>query len=393
MIKTVNQHIIISQGILDLMTKSRNMVNDCIRIGLQNDVTSLKTLSTKSYRYLDRYDILSYYKIHAISRASGILQNRKKSIKRGFKTKAPYLKNDMIVSCYGFKVDWNNGMIKIPLGGKRYFDIKLNNFILRKISTLKVHSFSISSFGKLSISYSKPITEQIECTSIVGLDRNLGNVTVGNIDKTIRYELQKCNEIIDNTKSIYKSFNRNDHRVRKKIYGKYGNRRKNKVNQILHRVSKNIVNELKENKQGIAFEKLTFIRRLYQKGNGQGNNYRGKMNAWSFAEIKRQIKYKAEWEGIKVIELSSRDTRYTSSVCFKRGKRTQYDKLTSLMSCNDCRLVIDRDVLAAINIAKKGDDVFHRSKCLSGEAMVVESCLFPRVIHQVDERKFEAHVS
>ena len=86
-------------------------------------------------------------------------------------------------SCYGFKVDWNYGILKIPLGGKRYFDIKLNNFVLKKISTLKVHSFSISSLGKLSISYSKPITEQIECASIVGLDRNLSNVTVGNIEK------------------------------------------------------------------------------------------------------------------------------------------------------------------------------------------------------------------
>ena len=65
MIKTVNQQIIISQAILDLMTKFRNMVNDCIRIGLQNNVTSLKTLSTKSYRYLGRYDIVAYYKIHA----------------------------------------------------------------------------------------------------------------------------------------------------------------------------------------------------------------------------------------------------------------------------------------------------------------------------------------
>ncbi len=55
MIKTVNQQIIISQGIQDLMSKFRNMVNDCIRIGIQNNVTSLKTLSTKSYRYLDRY--------------------------------------------------------------------------------------------------------------------------------------------------------------------------------------------------------------------------------------------------------------------------------------------------------------------------------------------------
>ena len=180
MIKTVNQQIIVSQGILDLMSKFRNMVNDCIRIGLQNDVTSLKTLSAKSYHYLDRYDIISYYKLHAISRASGILQNRKKSIKRGFKTKTPYLKNGMIISCYGFKVDWNNGVLRILLGEKRYFDIKLNNFVLKTMSKLKVHSFSISSLGKLSISYSKPITEQVECASIVGIDRNLGNVTGNN---------------------------------------------------------------------------------------------------------------------------------------------------------------------------------------------------------------------
>jgi putative transposase len=231
----------------------------------------------------------------------------------------------------------------------------------------------------LIFSYSKPITKQIGCSSIVGLDRNLNNVIVGSIEKTTRYGLEKCNEIIDNTKSIYKSFKRNDHRTRKKIYSKYGNRRRNRINQILHKTSKNIVKELTENKQGIAFEKLTFIRRLYQRGNGQGNNYRGKMNAWSFAEIKRQIKYKAEWKGIKVIELPSKDTRYTSSLCHKCGKRTQYDKLTRLMSCNDCHLVIDRDVLAAINIAKKGDDVFHRSKCLSNEAMVVDSYLFPKV--------------
>ena len=87
--KTVNQHIIISHGILYLMSKFRNMVNDCIRIGLQYNVTSLKTLSIKSYRYLDRHDILSYYKLYAISRAPGILQNRKKSIERGSKTKTP----------------------------------------------------------------------------------------------------------------------------------------------------------------------------------------------------------------------------------------------------------------------------------------------------------------
>jgi len=152
----------------------------------------------------------------------------------------------MIISCYGFKIDYENGILKIPLGHSNYFDIKLNNFVLKTISTLKVHSFSISSLGKLSLSYSKPITKQIGCSSIVGLDRNLNNVTVGSIEKTTRYDLEKCNEVIDNTKSIYKSFKRNDHRIRKKIYSKYGTRRRNRINQILHKTSKNIVKELKE---------------------------------------------------------------------------------------------------------------------------------------------------
>jgi putative transposase len=71
------------------MSKFRNMVNDCIRIGLQNNVTSLKTLSTMSYRYLDRYDIVSYYKLHAISRAFGILQNRKNQLKGDSRPKIP----------------------------------------------------------------------------------------------------------------------------------------------------------------------------------------------------------------------------------------------------------------------------------------------------------------
>jgi predicted transposase len=89
MIKAVNQQIIMSQGLLDLISKFRNAVNDCIRIGLQNNVTSLKTLSTMSYRYLDRYDIVSYYKLHAISRAFGILQNRKNQLKGDSRPKIP----------------------------------------------------------------------------------------------------------------------------------------------------------------------------------------------------------------------------------------------------------------------------------------------------------------
>jgi hypothetical protein len=37
------------------------MLNDCIRIGLAENVTSLKSLSLKAYKRLSRYDVASYY--------------------------------------------------------------------------------------------------------------------------------------------------------------------------------------------------------------------------------------------------------------------------------------------------------------------------------------------
>lgn len=91
-----------------------------------------------------------------------------------------------------------------------------------------------------------------------------------------------------------------------------------------------------------------------------------------------------------ILDLMSKFSNMVND-CIRIGLQNSVTSLKILSMI--CHLVIDRDVLAALNIAKKGDDVFHSSKCLSGEAMVVESCLFPKVIHQVDERKSEAYVS
>ena len=112
-----------------------------------------------------------------------------------------------------------------------------------------------------------------------------------------------------------KSFKRNDGRMRKKLYAKYRGRRKHGVNQLLQSVSKTVVKIAKQNKSVIAFEDIRRIRQIYQRGNGQGNKYRGMMNSWSFAEIKRQIGYKAKWEGVPVIQLTKSETRSTSQLC------------------------------------------------------------------------------
>jgi IS605 OrfB family transposase len=59
-----------------------------------------------------------------------------------------------------------------------------------------------------------------------------------------------------------------------------------------------VVKEAKDCKTGIVFEKLVYIHRPYQRGNYQGRSYRFKLNSWLLAEIKRQITYKAQLEGV-----------------------------------------------------------------------------------------------
>jgi putative transposase len=366
------------------MEAFRQMVNDCVRIGMANDVSSMKKLSLLSYRQLKKYDIISYYKLCAISHAAGILANRKKSLQRGHKPRQPYAKQPLLVSSYGFKII--NGVLKIPIGDRQYFDIQLNSYVRHILSdsSLTICSFTLSANNTVSICYAREVAE-VEFTNIKGVDRNLRNLTVGSMENVVQYDLSKAVTIAENIKSIMKSFKRNDVRIRKQLYSKYGKRRKNRINQLLHSVSKAIVQKAKQEKSAIAFEDIRRIRQLYQRGNSQGNAYRGMMNSWSFAEVKRQIQYKAAWEGILIIQLSKSETRGTSKLCPRCGKKiTQVDRHTRQLWCAKCKKWMDRDVVAAMNISIKGLARFASSKGLAGEAMVQEFGSKEPIILKVD---------
>lgn len=323
---------------------------------------------------LSAYDAITYYKLCAVSRAAGILNNRKKSINRGFTTKKPYVRKRFLVSCYGFKLDRNSSTLKVPLGNRKYFDIQLSEHVVHILSdsTLIIRSFTLTE-SELVICYSKEVNP-VKFNNAVGIDRNLGNLAVGNFQEITQYDLEKTVKIAENTQSILSSFKRNDRRIRQKLYAKYGRRKRSRIKQLLHRVSKVVTQKAKQDRTALVLEEITHIRKLYQRGNGQGKHYRGKMNDWSFAEIKRLITYKAAWEGIPVIQLNRAETRNTSKLCPRCGKRTQVAERADLfhrrqLLCLECNKWMDRDVAAAMNLSIRGWLRFSHSKGDAGEAM------------------------
>ena len=206
------------------METFRQMINDCIKIGLKSNVSTRIKLTKLCYHELETYKVYSVYKICAVSYATGILANRKKSLKRGLQPRQPYAKRPLLQAYTGFKIA--DGTLKVPLGDRQYFDIPLNNHVKAVLAdpSLKVRSFTLIANNTVSICISKEVAE-IECINIEGVDRNLRNLTVGNNESVTQYELSKAVDIAENTRSIMKSFKRNDVRIRRKLYGKYGKKK------------------------------------------------------------------------------------------------------------------------------------------------------------------------
>src|SRR5438445_2780284 len=390
--KSVWQHYAPTRDVLGLLEVFRRMVNESIRIGLANNASSLRKLSLLSYNQLAQYDSPSCYKLCAISRAAGILASRKKSLKRGFPPTMPYAVRPELISCYGFKT--KNEGLQIPLSRGKRLSISLTKHTINVISQQGVEVRSITlTQNSLCLSIAHDVTT-VECTSTVGVDRNLRNLTVGNDQETHQYDLSETVRIASTTMRIVASFKRDDARIRKVIASKYGLRRTARTGYLLHTATKKAVEAAVQRREAIVLENIHGIRALYRKGNGQNRKYRGRMNGWSFSEAQRQLEYKARWIGLPIIRLSRRETRGSSMTCPRCGERLQSDKrLKRKLWCGKCRIVMDRDRVAAVNLARRDRARFARSRppihpgAEGGAAEAVKGNPTPTVIPGVDAPK------
>src|SRR2546430_17592016 len=78
-VKSVKQSYQPSQRVKAMLEIFRCMVNDSIKIGLETDSSSMKRLSTLSYRQLKKYRCYSSYRLTSISKAAGIFSSSKNS--------------------------------------------------------------------------------------------------------------------------------------------------------------------------------------------------------------------------------------------------------------------------------------------------------------------------
>ncbi|MCL7391600.1 MAG: transposase [Thaumarchaeota archaeon] len=117
------------------------------------------------------------------------------------------------------------------------------------------------------------------------------------------------------------------------------------VNDILHKISRAIVNEALENDSMIVLGKLRGIRKK-----GKGRKFNRKLNnGFPYYRLSQFIEYKAKWLGIKVVKVSEKNTSKACHKCGNKGLR-----IGSLFKCPKCGYSCNADYNGAVNILKRG---------------------------------------
>ncbi len=143
----------------------------------------------------------------------------------------------------------------------------------------------------------------------------------------------------------------------KKAYKKYkeiGGKEERRIDQMCHKISKEIVEKAERLDAVIVVGNLKGIG---NKDTGKGKIVNRIVNFMPYGKLTRYIEYKALWKGIPVVKA---DESYTSQKCHKCGRKGK--RLSQgLFKCPNCGLEYNADLNGAINIASEFFDQWLRN--------------------------------
>ncbi len=276
---------------------------------------------------------------------SGYPKFKAKSVHESYKTNN--IKNSYKGNNYNsIKLDLKNKTITLP----KLKEVKIRGYRNRKVMLGEIKSAVVKKdAGKYYVSVlieEELIRPSFVPTSIIGIDLGIKDLIVTSYNEKIE------NTIKLNTKRMVglqkglsrcKKGSKNRYKMRLKIqrlYQKIRNARKH----MIHDITNKLINE-----NDIIVTESLDVKSM------QKNHYVAKgLNENPISEIIRVLKYKANWNNKKLIQI---DRYYPSSqicnVCDYQNKKVKDLKLRN-WECPNCHTKHNRDYNAAVNIMFKG---------------------------------------
>jgi putative transposase len=305
-------------------------------------------------KYIIKWIYSKHYIDSAIKQAYSMLNSwRKRYLKGKARRDKPTLKRKFVrikETLYSYR----DGIIKIsikPFQENISIDLK-NAWFWNRIKgldlgelILKEDKIIITVRKEMELKIENPVAWDINLLTIDGYDGekdytiNLKNVyTIHRIYELKRIKIQKLPE-----------------KTRKKLLQKYQSREKNRINDILHKISKqlsnrtNIFEDLKDFKEKVTRTKSRSMNRQNSKHD--------------YIKLQKYIEYKSEWNGYSTIYLKAYNS---SKTCSKCGYINKDLKGARIFECQKCKLRMDRQKNASRNIWNRFLNMWGQGFALKG---------------------------
>jgi IS605 OrfB family transposase len=344
--RTVRFRYVPTSATRDLLTTFKDMVNEAIRIGIEEGIRGRLRFRDRIYKEFQiRYGVLSAYPYSVAEIAWSIV---KKNRKWGRK---PIAKRRMMkMDSQNYRL--NGRILSLPFKKQMPVLIPLDyGEYQRSIlvdTSLKRGSVTITE-REVIIAFSK-IVQLGQPNSRTGVDLNEKSVVCSDGSKYDLSEVVRLQTEYASRRSEFDKRNPLDQRLRRKFA--QSRRGRERVRQVLHRIAKQIVDTASAKSQSIVLERLKGLQESHHRGNDEGRRKRGRLARWPYRTLQSFIVYKAAWEGVSVEFVSA---AWTSKTCHSCGRINRNLKLTEReWRCPKCGAILDRDMNAAINIERRG---------------------------------------
>jgi len=340
-----------------LLHDFRNMLNFCLAKAFETNSFSIKKLHHACYRELKaRYGYNSQYFVSAIKVTVSMLSSWKK--RKGKKPKAKKLFiefNPLLTRFEGDRVRISvkpREFLTIPL---KFGDYQAKYIKLWREGKLRIGEIIINDRWVIV-----PFKQEIDPTKpdeAIAIDVNEANITaVDSKGNCLKIDTSKIRAIHETYLRKLRCIQQiGNSKAKKRVLAKYSGRRKRKIQDLLHKLTKQL-SEFTKNKT-LIMEDLNGIRNSVNQRVFRYNKFSGKLqfisrrsrglkrrlNSWNFRKFQFLLDYKHRLNGFHVEYL---DPYNTSSICSRcGGKIAPMEK-----ACSKCGL--DRDINACINLLK-----------------------------------------
>jgi putative transposase len=181
-------------------------------------------------------------------------------------------------------------------------------------------------------------------------DVNLTNITALIDGEIERFDLRKLYHIhraYEAKRQRIQKLSKLKPKTSRRLLQRYSKREKNRAKDSLHKLTIEIAKKLGEVNSGAIMEKLKGIKYSILNGSRKQNR---KLSKWNARDFQFMLEYKLTWLGLPVKYVDARRTSKTCPLCL--GSLASYEG--RLMKCEKCNLILDRDIVAVLNLQMRG---------------------------------------